>query len=66
MDRDVEDGLAKLALLKLRGWQFLFYPADICEVKRPYETDTCNGHFIGAWNLANQVKFFYEEEFGDG
>lgn len=65
--REVDQG--KLSILKLRGWQFLFYPGEICEVFRPGETyavDGSIGEFFGAWNLADKVHWFYEEEFGDG
>ena len=63
-----EETMEKLALLKLRGWQFLFYPADMVEVYRPSEVPTKGsmGEFFGGWRLSDQVHWFYEEEFGDG
>ena len=59
---------AKLAMLKLRGWEFVFYPAELVEVLRPYQerTDGSIGEFFGVWNLPSKVEFFFDEEFGDG
>lgn len=61
--REVDEG--KLAILKLRGWRFLFYPADLVEVFRPYEADGEMGEWFGAWNLPTKVEDFFESEFGD-
>lgn len=58
---------AKLAMLKLRGWVFVFFPADIVEVFRPGESGWVDrGELVGVWNLPNKVEFFFDEEFGDG
>ena len=59
-----EETMEKLALLKLRGWRFLFYPADLIEVYRPNEVSI--GQFFGGWQFPSKVHWFYEEEFGDG
>lgn len=63
-----EETMDKLALLKLRGWQFLYYPADMCEALAPGETAGrhTTGHFFGTWALPAKVQWFYEKEFGDG
>ena len=58
---------AKLAMLKLRGWEFVFYPADLVEVFMPGERSYSDqGQFFGAWILPSKVEFFFAEEFGDG
>ena len=66
--KDSEEETAdKITLLKLRGWQFLFYPAEMCEALAPGEIAGDNlGHFFGTWVLPDKVHWFYEKEFGDG
>ena len=63
-----EETIEKLALLKLRGWRFIFYPADLVEVYRPNEVVEYGsiGQFFGGWQFSSKVHWFYEEEFGDG
>ena len=52
-------------MLKLRGWRFMFYPADMVEVFRPDAADNYMGEFLGAWNLPDKVECFFDEEFAN-
>jgi hypothetical protein len=63
-----EETMEKMALLKLRGWRFLFYPAGLIEVYRPDEviTSSLMGEFCWEYMLTDKVHWFYEKEFGDG
>lgn len=56
----------KMAVLKLHGYRFLFYPADIVEVFDPDDEEGTWGHMMGTWNLPNHVEILFDREFGDG